>query len=157
MKQSTCIRSLDVPQADSLPLIRKAVEAVNDGNEGVNAISRCTGFSERHVRYRLQAARILGILREDLSISPQGNRLLQSTPGSGQEMEIFRQCVRASKIMASLAPALLDNEQLEVTAVSKRIQALSGLSAATADRRAVVLRAWHRQLAVTCPAEKESA
>lgn len=146
-----------MPQADSLPMIRRVAEAVNDDKQGVPAISKRTGFSERHVRYRLQAARILGLLAVDLSITPRGRRLIETAPGSADELEILRECVRASKVMTSLAPALLANEKLEVAAVSKRIQSLAGLSQATADRRAVVLRAWQRQLVEKCMTEKELA
>ncbi len=141
-----------MPQADSLPFIRRVVDAVNDDTPGVPAISKSTGFSERHVRYRLQAARILGLLAEDLSITTNGKRLVGTTPGSSEEAEVFRECAGASKILSALAPGLLSTEKLDVSMVSKTIQALAGLAPATADRRAVVLRAWGRQLAETATA-----
>jgi len=155
VKKSWRVRSLDVLQADSLPRVRRVVEVVHADKRDVPAISKDTGFSERHVRYRLQAARILGLLAEDLSIAAVGRKLIETAPGSGEELETFRGCVRGNAILTALAPALLAPEELDVAAVSKRIQVVAGLSPATADRRAVVLRAWHRQLVETEIKDKE--
>jgi hypothetical protein len=142
----TQVRSLDVPQADSLPLVRRVIEAVDSHGCRVATIACKTGFSERHVRYRLQAARILGLLSDDLSLTANGHRLLGTSTGSIDEIEILRQCVRRNKILLILAPGLLSEESLNIARASNRIESLARLSTATAERRAVVLRAWHRQL-----------
>lgn len=146
MKSSFQIRSLDVPQADSLPTIRRIVEAVESGNGSVAAISKYTGVSERHVRYRLQAGRVLGLLSVDLTSTPRGRELLSTVAGGPEELEVFRACIRGSSILTRLAPNLLAEDKFDLSTVSKCIQLQAGLSPATADRRASVLRSWHNQL-----------
>ena len=156
MKSSFQVRSLDVPQADSLPAIRMVVAAVDAGCCGVSAISKGTTFSERHVRYRLQAARILGLLDEKLAITTRGKNLINTNLGSEEEVQVLQACVRNSAILRLLAPDLLKDQRLDRIGVSKSIQAATGLSPATADRRASVLRAWQRQLVEIETKEKHS-
>jgi len=139
-------RTLDVPQADSLPLIRRVVEAIHVGLKTVSSISEDTGFSERHVRYRLQAARILGFLSDEISLTAQGKRLVITNRGGSQEHRTFCDAVRSCDIARLLAPGLLDEAEINSPAVAKRMERLFGLSPATAERRTRVMRSWRRQL-----------
>jgi hypothetical protein len=137
--------SIDVPQADSLPFIRAVVEAIVAGNKGTAEISHATGFSERHVRYRLESAKILGLIDENRAVSPLGSHLAQSPPGSEAERELFRKAILKSRSLKAIAPNLLGSEDIDRDAISNRIQRLTGLAQATADRRTQVLAAWRRQ------------
>ena len=140
------IRSADVPQAESLSAIRRVVLAIRDGAESSAALVGATGFSDRHVRYRLQAARVLGLVTSKRGVTPRAIRLLATKPGSPSEREVWRRGVRASKTIRELAPRLLSNPQVDTEAIAKRIREKSGLAHSTAERRARVLRSWHRQL-----------
>ena len=120
------------------------------GSTIVKDLARATGFSERHVRYRLQAARILGFVGEDdqtLVLTPTGRDLLRTAEGSAEEKEHFRRAVGSCSIIRELAPNLLVGPEINLEMTAKRIAVRSGLSQATADRRAVVLRAWQKFLA----------
>jgi len=81
-----------------------------------------------------------------VSITARGRQLIKTPDGSYEELDTFRDCVRTNEIVTTLAPTLLLKGEIDVANISKRIRKLTELSAATADRRAVVLRAWHRQL-----------
>lgn len=127
-------------------LVRRVVEAVNCGANNVREISLKTGFSERHVRYRLETARILGLLTDDFTITVAGQRLMCTVPSSGEEREVLSEAIGGSPIVTRLAPGLLDSGKIDSAKIAQRIEFLSGLSEATAQRRATVLRAWRRQL-----------
>src|SRR2546426_12746956 len=98
MKARTNLRTVDVPQADSLPLVRRLVEAIEEGNRTNPDLASRTGFSERHVRYRLEAARILGLADEEYRLTLGGRRLLATRPGAGEERAELRHAVKASKV-----------------------------------------------------------
>ena len=75
------LRSIDIPQADSLALIREVVAAVAKyDNPTVKMLSEETAFHERHVRYRLDAARALGLIvakEKGTALAAKGLRLLR--------------------------------------------------------------------------------
>lgn len=79
------IKTSDVPQADSLGLIRRLLEAIAvSPSTAVKGLAEKTKFSERHVRYRMQAARILGFLKPEgePELTPRAKRLLATEVGS---------------------------------------------------------------------------
>jgi hypothetical protein len=143
------LKTSDVPQADSLPLVRRVLEAIAVSPGGaVKDLAERTGFSERHVRYRLQAARILGLLAPDggAELTPRAKRLLATAAGSPQEKKQLRSAVSDCDAVRLIAPNLLSLPDVDAKKLADEISRLSGLSPATAERRAVVLRSWHRDL-----------
>jgi hypothetical protein len=123
------------------------VIAVSPGT-AVKDLAEKTSFSERHVRYRLQAARILGFLKPEgePELTPRSKRLLATDAGSPEEKKQLRNDVSDCPAVQLIAPNLLALPEVDVKKIGDRIARLSGLSPATAERRAVVLRSWHRQL-----------
>ena len=146
MKARTNLRTVDVPQADSLPLVRRLVEAIEEGNRTNPDLASRTGFSERHVRYRLEAARILGLADEEYRLTLGGRRLLATRPGSEEERAELRHAVKASKVAKAVRLDPSSSRPLDMGRISKKIMSLTGLSLATAERRARTLRSWSRQV-----------
>lgn len=144
------LRSIDIPQADSLARIREVVAAVaRYDNPTVKLLSEKTGVHERHVRYRLDAARALGLLvakEKGTAIAAKGVRLLTTAIGSEDERQAFKRAVSSCPAVRVIAPDLLTISVVDLDDLTARIVRLSDLSPATANRRAVALRAWHRDL-----------
>jgi hypothetical protein len=143
------LKTSDVPQADSLALVRRLLEAIaTSPSTAVKDLSQCTGFSERHVRYRMQAARILGFLpaADEPALTARAKRLLATGVGSPDEKKQLASAVNDCPSMRLIAPNLLDSDTVDIKKLADRIARLSGLSPATAKRRALVLRSWHRSL-----------
>lgn len=143
------LKSSDVPQADRLGLVRRLLEAVAvSPNAPVKHLAEQTGFSERHVRYRMQAARVLGFLPAEGEpvVTPRAKRLLATEPESPEEKKQLVAAVKGCESVKLIAPNLLDSDAVDIKKLGERIARLSGLSPATAERRAVVLRSWHRDL-----------
>jgi len=144
------LKTIDIPQADTLSVVRLLLDGINRSpKERVKDLAATTGFSERHIRYRLHAARILGFLSDDdgrLSFTSRGRELVATVPGSAREKEVLRQAVSDSPIVQRLAPDLLGGSQLDWKEVAKKISSLSGVAPTTAERRAGVLRSWQRAL-----------
>jgi transposase-like protein len=143
------LKTSDVPQADSLALVRRVLEAIAASpNAPVKELAECTGFSERHIRYRTQAARVLGFLPSEGEhvVTPRAKRLLATEPESPEEKKQLVAAVKECESVKLIAPNLLDLDTVDVKKLGERIARLSGLSPATAERRAVVLRSWHRDL-----------
>src|SRR5688572_4238676 len=92
------LRRVDVPQSDSLPTIRVIVAHVEAAAGNVATISELTGVSDRHVRYRLQAARVLGFVNEDRTITRRGRSLLATRVGSDAEHETLIAAVNACRV-----------------------------------------------------------
>src|SRR3984957_14679653 len=79
------LKTSDVPQADSLALVRRLLEAVAvSPSTAVKDLAEKTTFSERHVRYRLQAARVLGFLKPEgePELTSRAKRLLATAGGT---------------------------------------------------------------------------
>jgi hypothetical protein len=142
------LKTSDVPQADSLATVRRLLEVIRvSPSLAVKDLAQRSGFSERHVRYRAQAARILGFLAPNsFSLTPRAERLLATTIGAPEERREFRSAVSRCAAVREIEPSLLSLVEVDVGKLTKKISALSGLSHATAERRAVVLRSWHRTL-----------
>ena len=143
------LKTADVPQADSLALVRRLLEAIAvSPSTAVRDLAEKTMFSERHVRYRLQAARILGFLKPEgePELTPRAKRLLTTDVGSPEEKKQLASAVSDCPSVQLIAPNLLALPEVDVKKIGDRIARLSGLAPATAERRAVVLRSWHRDL-----------
>lgn len=143
------LKTSDVPQADSLALVRRVLEAIAvSPSTAVKDVAEKTKFSERHVRYRLQAARILGFLQREgePELTPRAKRLLATETGSPEEKKQLVSAISYCASVQLIAPNLLTLPEVDVKKLGDRITRLSGLSPATAERRAVVLRSWHRDL-----------
>ena len=143
------LKTIDVPQADSLVLVRRLLEViVRSEGAAVKDLAAQAKFSERHVRYRTQAARILGFLAPEGEprITARGKRLLATEAGTPEEKRELTKAVNDCESVQAIAPDLLALPAVDVKKLGNRIARLSGLSPATAERRAVVLRAWHRDL-----------
>ena len=143
------LKTSDVPQADSLALVRRLLEAIAvSQSTAVRGLAEKTTFSERHVRYRLQAARILGFLKPEgePQLTLRAKRLLATDVGSPKEKEQLASAVSDCASVQLIAPNLLALSEVDVKKIGDRIARLSGLAPATAERRAVVLRSWHRDL-----------
>jgi hypothetical protein len=138
--------TIDIPQSDSLDLVRCVVSEIAEGHSTVKDISDRTGFSVRHVRYRLEAARILGLLDEMLRITDRGRRLLTTIPQSREERTVFRRAVQASSVVRVLTESGVLTHLVEIEALAKTINELTGLSIETSMRRARTLRSWFRQI-----------
>lgn len=140
------LRPVDVPQSDDLKTVRVVVAAVEGASGSTLAISEAIGVSERHVRYRLQSARVLGFVDDDRAITARGRSLLAALIGSDAERRVFRAAVKACRVVSDLFPSLLSAESVDVEAMAKAIASATALSHTTAHRRARVLRSWRKQL-----------
>jgi DNA-binding Lrp family transcriptional regulator len=144
------LRSIDIPQADTLATVRQVVDALSHyDNPPAKVLAEALEIHERHVRYRLAAARALGLLtakEEGTALTARATRLLGTEPGSTEEKKELRRAVSACPAVQEIDPELLKRPSVDVKALAHRIMRLSGLSQATAERRAIVLRAWHRDL-----------
>ena len=144
------LRTIDVPQADSLQSVRTIVRAIADSGEtSPSELSRVTGVSERHVRYRIATARVLNLVAVGdghMLISERGRQLLGTTVGSPDETKQLRRAVEDCAIVRGVAAGLLTAGDFDFNGVATMIMKRAGLSQATAERRAQVLRSWRRQL-----------
>lgn len=141
----------DIPQAERLETIREAMRAIS-ANEAasVSEVSVRTGVSKRHVSYRLNAARVLGWLREEsgrFTLTEAGAAFLRAAPDSEEELDCFRQAIRTSTFLEPFAAYLAGEEARTRAELAAEIQEFSGLAAATADRRAGALQAWRSHFA----------
>jgi hypothetical protein len=139
----------DVPQADSLPLVRDVVDALAAGDTTPGDVAVTTGFSLRHVHYRLHAARVLGlakVVRNLASLTPRGIDLSRVPKGMEDERKAFEAAILASPIMKAIAPDLLGPREPELSKLTQRLERKTGLSPATARRRASALISWRRSL-----------
>lgn len=147
MARSRKFSSADIPQAENLSFIRATISAVRNGAKNEQEICKATGFSGRHVRYRLRAARSLQLVDENHNPTARALDLLATDPGSTQELRSWRQIVESAPCVRAFAPQLLSSGEIGLQQITARLMRDTGLSQATADRRARVLASWRRQLA----------
>ena len=144
------VRSVDVPQADRLATVRGVVDAAAGGKAFSRAIAESVGTSMRHVHYRLNAARILGFVEMYavgiVLVADAGEELAATTRDSEEERKLFIRAIKTSDVVRKLAPQLLVGRPPRRHDVVQQIVDLTGLSQATADRRARVLLSWRRQV-----------
>ena len=143
------VNAHEVPQANSLDKIRAVVAARAKGARDYQQMLEQTALSPRHLAYYIGAARVLGLLEGVGWGQPTnlGDKLVNSLAGSEREMQIFREAVRHSQVLQTIAPGLLGHDEITVDSLADRIAALSGLARATAERRAETLLTWRRRLA----------
>lgn len=144
------MRTPDIPQANDLDTVRAVVRAVSEGNDTLTTILEFTRFSKRHTRYRLHAARILGLVTESeggtwhaTALAP---RLLGAPLHSLAERSAWLEIVNKSRLMQAMAPDLLHSRGPSVEELALRLLRLAELSPATAERRAAGLLAWRRRI-----------
>ncbi len=143
------MRSLDVPQANDLDTVRAVVRAVAHGADDTDAVSDFTDFSRRHAQYRLQAARVLGFVRlegDDATLTPLGERLVESRPHSDVERQVFYEALQGSPVLQVLAPDLLGREPPSAEELADRLFQEAGLGRNTALRRAGGLLTWRGRI-----------
>lgn len=143
------MRTIDVPQADNLDLVRAVVQAVADGHMTPADVGNVVGASKRHASYRLVAARVLDLLAatdEGYAVTRRGERLLKTAPGSEPERKALFTAVAECDVVQTVAPDLLGEEDIDRDALGKRIAKTTGLAESTAGRRATALLAWRRRL-----------
>jgi hypothetical protein len=146
MRTTNRLRTGDIPQADRLVTVRQILNEMAHGNKTVADISGVTGVSPRHVQYRSQTARILRLIKLDGSVTPAGTALLETIQGSLEETRGWRRVISSCPTVRIVAPDLFDKEEIARTTLADRIQAVTDLSRATAERRAMVFSSWRRQL-----------
>jgi hypothetical protein len=148
MPENTDLNSGDIPQSDSLASVRVILEAILAGSENSSDIVKKTEISDRHVRYRLQTARILGLIKFGVDLTETGKRLLQSEANSKDEKKIWRKSIGNSKVVRQIIPTLFQEKIFNKDEVARKLCRIAKLSPATAERRARVLRSWKNQLMI---------
>ena len=138
----------DLPQASSLPKVRAFVAAVAAGQNGsLREAGVAAGLSERHAGYYgLAATLTLGLVESHdgrLRVTPLGAELLGTPDGGFDERNVLRRAIAESQSVTSIAPDLIEPDGPSAEALTQRL-ITSGLSPATARRRASTLLAWRR-------------
>lgn len=146
MRTSTALRTGDIPQADRLVSVRQVLNEIARGNRTVLEVCRATGVSLRHVQYRWQTARILQVVDVEGNVSRAGIALLVTPEGSPKENRIWRRIIGSCPAVKILVGDLFSSEEVPRSSLADRIQGATGLSRATAERRAMVFSSWRRQL-----------
>jgi STAS-like domain of unknown function (DUF4325) len=152
---SATLRKVDVPQADNLSLVRDALDALAIGSNALQDVEHLTGFSFRHIQYRLHAARVLGLVklgRGIASLTLRGRALTSIPKGSTLERQHFIGAILDSKILQKLCPNLLDDGKApSLREIARRLAQKTGLSESTSLRRAQALLAWRKSLMAVEP------
>ncbi len=141
------MQTLDIPQANALETVRTVLRAVHLGARTIEDISHFTAYSDRHVQYRVHAARILGLAqleRDQVWLTTLGEKLMDSERRSDQERIIFYDAIQACPVIQIVAPDLLSDRPPTVEELSERIFQQSKLSLTTAERRAGGLMTWRQ-------------
>ena len=145
------LRSADIPQAEDLTEVRELVSALREVGTSTESLAEHTGFSQRHVRYRLHAAKVLGLIDTERTITDRGDRLLATSPGSPDERAALSEAVAVCPVVKLVAPDLLTAPALDLNQVREALAQVAGLSPSTAARRARTLESWRQQLAEPPP------
>jgi len=143
------LASADVPQADDLDKVRAVVVAATDAAMTTADIAASTGFSVRHVEYRMRAALLLGLLKmgaEKYALAPRGKMLLATRQCSERERLAWLRIVEQTPVLATLAPDLFDQLAPTREQLAERIVRSCDMSTSTALRRASALLSWRRRL-----------
>jgi ClpP class serine protease len=138
------LETIDVPQADELDRVVRFVKLVANG-ESVNAKS--LGVVSRQVAYYKSAAKILGLLDEEGSLTPAAQYLLRA-PKSKTDQLLLTYFATSKCGNAWLTWA--DESQfhdLDPDSAEDFLEQTTELSQSTRHRRAQTLTAWWRRLA----------
>ena len=139
--------TLDIPQANALDTVRRVIKSVSLGAHTLESVADLTTFSSRHTSYRLHAARILGFVSREgdrVSLTPRGERLLETDPFSMEERSAFCAAIESSAVIQVLAPDLLTLCPPSQEELTNRLFQNSRLSKETAERRAGTLITWRK-------------
>jgi len=143
------MRTLDIPQANDLDTVRAVVRAVVEGNQHLGTVMEFTHFSKRHCRYRLHAARVLGLVVDDagtMTATSLAMRLLAAPLHSSAERGVWLEIVGKSRTIQGIAPDLLHSRAPSVEELALRMLRMAEISLATAERRASGLLAWRKRI-----------
>lgn len=138
------LQSIDIPQA-RLHMVRALLDAIAAGAHTQATIIEATDASRRHVQYRLQAARVLGLVVFDgatVHLSSAGAELLKTRPGTTQAAAHWTSVIAGCAVLERLAPNLLADDGPDAESIYVNISAASDLSEATARRRARDIYSW---------------
>src|ERR1700688_2195892 len=131
------IKSVDVPQEDTLDLVVKLLATVwPTGKLSTAAIASELGIDKRQVDYYKHAARILGVVRlrsPRLDFTEAGNELMSSTRRSDRNA-LLRNSVLRTPIMNSLVRDRRP-EELSDYHVKRFLKQNTSLSGTTIPRR----------------------
>jgi hypothetical protein len=131
-----------VPQADKMSRIADIPILVALGYSEPGRLAERMAFDPRQGRYYLDAARALGLLSEDYSLTPAGLEYVQASPPLRQQM-LARSILGQPLVREVLVSLLLAPQgRLQREEVIELIVAASALSPSTATRRAQTLWAW---------------
>ena len=138
----------DIPQADNIDSIREIVEVVNKGIINHKDISKATGYSNRHVQYKVASAIILGFIdkTENVFVTSNGKALLQKEKSSEKETKFLKECIKQTKFYKLIASDLFLSSRPDKNLLAKRIMDYGNLSESTAYRRAGTLIAWSNRI-----------
>lgn len=138
------IKSVDVPQADTLGLVVKLLATIwPTGKLSTAAIASELGIDKRQVEYYKQAARILGFVRlspQRLEFTETGNELMSSTRRSDRN-ELLRNSVLRTPIINNLVRDRRP-EELSDYHVKRFLKRNTSLTGTTIPRRAHTIVSW---------------
>ncbi|HGG56603.1 MAG TPA: restriction endonuclease [Nannocystis exedens] len=142
-------RTSEIPQADKLANIRQLAAAVGDGIHHPAALLELLDVDQRHFAYYRQAATVLGILRicedQSLALTDLGRRLTAAPGGSAAERRVFLRAISGAAALRPFSSCFADTS-IDSRQLAKQLQALTGLAASTAARRAQTLIRWREYL-----------
>jgi tetratricopeptide (TPR) repeat protein len=146
--------STNAPQADRIPAIRQVVACIERGVQSTEQLEKAASLSERHVRYYLQAARILGwieLVSDTPSITISGKQILETPEGSRAERILVATAISTSPHLQKVAGDVLV-PTLTVRELAERLRRSTGISASTAKRRAESIFKWRKYVEELDPA-----
>lgn len=149
LAMDTIIETIDVPQQDDFTKIRAVVGALAAGT-APSELRGTAKLTQRHVRYTLHAARILGWANTEDGLSwhvtGAGEDLLTLEAGSGAEKSWMRRSVAQNPLLKAMVPKLMLDDAPDINTLGEHLMNLTGLSPSTAFRRAMTLLAWRTAL-----------
>lgn len=138
------IKSLDVPQADTLGLVVKLLATIwPSGKLSKAAIASELGIDPRQVEYYKQAARILGFVRSSsqrLEFTAAGKELMSSTRRP-ERTALLQNAVRHTPIISQLVRDRRP-EELSGYHVQRFLKRNTSLARSTIHRRAQTILSW---------------
>jgi uncharacterized protein (TIGR02677 family) len=129
--------------------LRRLVELVAAGVTAPAELRAQADLSPRHLRYYLLATETLGWLETTHAapaVTSRARRLLATSEGTAAERAEIAASIRDSVVLRRIVGDYLSEPGAGVDELGRRIAASTGLSEATAHRRAICLRAWRTQL-----------
>jgi restriction endonuclease Mrr len=138
-----------VPQADRLPNIRRLAAAAREGIYPSATLRELLGVNARHFGYYRQAAEILGIVAcsrdGGLALTSRGRDLLSTREGSPDERRAFADAISSARALKPLT-SFFAGDEVSIDEIATRLEVMTGLSRATAERRARTLGQWRKYI-----------